>query len=139
MRVIGSIVMRLLISILLVLVAVLAIAEDDRAEDRVERDRGGEALVDAVLDGLLDVGHGALVIETEPELLERDMGQVEHLRAAEILFAVDLRVVLLRVLLDAVVCFFQQLVALAEDDGFRRANGGARRLKTLRQPLLAEL
>src|SRR6185369_5253020 len=117
--------------------ALLAVAEDHGAEDGVERDRCGEALVDAVLDRLLDVGHGALVIETESEFFERDMRQVENLRAAELLFAVDLREVEIRVLVDAVVCFLQQLVALAEDDGLRRADGRTRGLESLRQALFA--
>src|SRR5919206_1999282 len=61
-----------------------AVAEEHRAEQRVERDRPGETLVDAVLHGLLDLRHRLVGAEAEAEVFEGDVREVEHLRAAEL-------------------------------------------------------
>src|SRR5256885_8160949 len=82
--------------VMLALRRFLAVAEHHRAEQRVERDRSGETLVDAVLHGLLDLRHRLVGVEAEAEVLEGDMREVEDLGAAELFLAVDLLHVVVR-------------------------------------------
>src|SRR5204862_505064 len=82
---------RRILKFLLIAVSSTAIAEHHRAEERVERNRRGEALVHAVLHALLHVRHGLFALEAEAEFLERNVREVEDLRAAQLTVALALR------------------------------------------------
>src|SRR6185436_5766016 len=115
------------------------VAEHHCAEERIERDGSGEALIDAVLHGLLDVGNGLLVVEAEAELLERYMREVEHLGAADLALAVHLRHVLAGVALEALVGFIEQVGVLAVDHRAARTDFAARRLFSFGDAMAAQL
>ncbi len=93
----------------------LHVLDGDEAERAVERDRGDEALVDGVLDLLRELGRGLVLEDRQPQLVERHGGQVEMIGAAHLVFAVDVVHVSAGILLQALVGFRQQILALAEE------------------------
>ena len=102
--------------------ALLAVPPEHRPERDVEGHGGGEALVEALLDRVGGVGHALRPVVGQAELLEGDVGQVEHLRAAGLRLAVDLRHVGAGVRGQAPLRLGQELGALAVDDRPARAH-----------------
>src|SRR4051812_37730118 len=112
----------------LIFVIAATVAEHHGAEQRVERDRTGEAFVETVLHALLGLRDGLFLVEPEAELLEVDVREVEHLCPAELLLPVDLRDVLVGMILEAAMRLVEEIGVFAVDHRFARADLGARGL-----------
>ena len=78
---------------------------------------------------------GAQDVAGEPELIERDAGDVHHVRAAGRVLAVDLLDIAIRTRLDALARLGDELIALAEHARARRAHFGAGGLAVLLEAL----
>src|SRR5436190_9116667 len=130
---------RRILKFLLIAVSSPAIAEHHRAEERVERNRRGEALVHAVLHALLHVRHGLFALEAEAEFLERNVREVEDLRAAQLTLAVDLRHVLAGIFCESLARVGEEVGVPAEDHGAARTDFAACRFLSFREPMPAQL